>query len=214
MALYDNYRLANSTQVPEYVGAPLAEMQRTGDVLQKQYLMAQQSDDYLAEQEKYARVHDKDRALYSEITDGYRKRMAERAKSGNYEDMLRATAQDARGFARDYAPFAENLKRRQEYRENLEKNRKELNLSAATMDGLLKASEYATKGLQRDPKTGQIVGLFQGITANKEIDTAAWTDEKLKGIIAQTMGWDTTSVESIKGMSADGEQYYVQRVVS
>lgn len=209
--LYDNYKLTNSSQIPIYEGSANKEVLQVAEVLQGRYDQAQAYDDYLAEQAKYAQVHDKDRGLFTEMTQDYRDRMASRAKSGNYEDMLRATAQDARGFGRDYAAFADNLKRRQDYREDIEKQRKDLNLSADDVNGLLALSEYQTKGLQKDPKTGKITGQFQGITPNKSIDFAAWTDEKLKGIIAQENGWDSTSVQGIAGMSADGEKYYVQR---
>jgi len=209
--LYDKYQLTNSSQIPIYEGSANKEVLQVAEVLQGRYDQAQAYDDYLAEQAKYAKVHDKDRGLFTEMTQGYRDRLTQRAQSGNYEDMLRATAQDARGFGRDYAAFADNLKRRQDYREDIEKQRKDLNLSADDVNGLLALSEYQTKGLRKDPKTGEIVGQFQGITPNKSIDFSAWTDEKLKGIIAQENGWDSTSVQGISGMSDDGEKYYVQR---
>lgn len=209
--LYDRYQLTNSSQIPIYEGSANKEMMYVAEQLQGRYDQARAYDDYLAEQQKYAKVHDKDRGLFEQMTGQYRERIAERAKSGNYEDMLRATAQDARSFGRDYAAFADNLQRRAAYRDEIEKSRKDLNLTGETVDKLLAASEYRTKGLQKDPKTGQIVGQFQGITPSKEIDFAAWTDEKLKGIIAKETGWDATSIEGVAGMSEDGEKYYVQR---
>lgn len=206
--LYDSYQIANSTQTPAYVGSDLAEKVSVLSQLQQQYNQAHQADDMLARTAQDAQVNEQDKPLYNAVVDKYRKRIDERAKSGNYEDMQMGTARDAYDYAGDYKAFGRNVglvqNRLAEIQKMSDKGPDKGGIGAETAD-LLKRELGSYEGLKKD-ENGQYTNYYSGHSIAPDVNV----DEKVKDwasdIVSRDIGY-TTRVEK----NLNGELHYVTK---
>jgi hypothetical protein len=202
MPQYQLFNLTNSKEIPRFVGSPLSEVASAAQVMQQRYDTAQGQDDLLDQAIAQTVSTPQDSQMLQELKMSYRNKLQERAKKGDYENMLRDVTRDARSFAADYKPIAQNYGLVQEYRKGLDDLATKGDLDADTASRLFDASVRGYKGLKRDPTTGQLVGQFQGITPTKQIDLAKWVDERLEGMEDQVTG---------SKIRKDENGYWVQR---
>lgn len=98
---------------------PLEQLQKTSDVIQNRYDKAYEEETKTRALGKklQASADPADRELAKQIMDTYGKRLDERAKSGDYQNMRWQTMQDATEFADIYSGLSEKAKTMQKYRD-------------------------------------------------------------------------------------------------
>lgn len=111
MALYDNYRQANSSYISQFAGSIVPEVSGFVNTMKNRYEEAQEQDDMLYEAMGNM-IHlpsEADTLYANELKQEYATRMADRVQKGDYENMGRRTKRDARSFVTDYKPLANRL---------------------------------------------------------------------------------------------------------
>lgn len=111
MALYDNYRQANSSYISQFAGSIVPEVSGFVNTMKNRYEEAQEQDDMLYEaMGNMIHLPSEEDTLYAnELKQEYATRMADRVQKGDYENMGRRTKRDARSFVTDYQPLANRL---------------------------------------------------------------------------------------------------------
>lgn len=111
MALYDNYRQANSSYISQFAGSIVPEVSGFVNTMKNRYEEAQEQDDMLYEAMGNM-IHlpsEADTLYANELKQEYATRMADRVQRGDYENMGRRTKRDARSFVTEYKPLANRL---------------------------------------------------------------------------------------------------------
>lgn len=111
MALFDNYRQANSSYIPQFVGSIVPETAGFVNNMRNRYEQAQEQDDILMDaMANMTHLPDEADSLYAnELKEDYANRMIERVKKGDYENMGRWTKRDAKNFVTEYKPLINRL---------------------------------------------------------------------------------------------------------
>jgi len=196
MPNYNGYRQSNSTEIPRYVGSAVPEMSVAAQMLQQRYDQSRNYEDMLDQGINSSTSTPQDTQLLEGLKNEYRGKIKERAGKGDYENMVRETARDAREFVTKYQPIATNQKAVQDYYTDLQDKVEKKFISKDTADALYNMSVSSYKGLQKDPVTGQYTNHFRGTSAAEDIDMSKWVDEALKGLNPQTLG---STVRKING---------------
>lgn len=183
MPNYNNYQLANSTQVPIYPGSVRGELTAVGMELQNRFDKAVATEGALRRAIKSSGALEQDMHALNGVLSGYENKIKERASKGNYEDMLRDVSMDAQDFVEDYKPFAENQQRFAAYQNELSKAK----LDPAKADVLLRISKENYKGLQKD-ETGRWTNYFSGIKAVDDINLTEKVDKYMKDLAPSVLG--------------------------
>lgn len=188
---YGLYKIANSTEIPRFVGSALPELTAVAAKRQSMYDFAQSTDqDKLDQLIKSASSLDQDKPAMKALIDEYRARMADRAARGDYENMVRETATDARDFVTRYAPIAASQRNYSEWVAGLNKQVTEDKMSKQLADEAIRYGLHQYKGVQLDPTTKQYTGVFQGYTPANEVDFSDVVKKALQDINPRTIGWN------------------------
>jgi hypothetical protein len=185
---YGMYQLSNSKEIPRFVGSSVPELTQASQVMQGRYDTALQYEDAIDQGIKQATSLGQDTKHLLELKEKYKGRLGERAKKGDYENMVRDTARDARDFVNEYKPIAQNQQLYAEYQKEL---KEKVDKGTVSPDRAAKMLDYSTrsyKGLQRDPLTGQLKNQFQGQAMVDDLDVPAWIDKQLIGLKETTTG--------------------------
>ncbi len=216
MSLYDNYQLDNSTQTPAYVGSDVATKVSVLSQLQDRYNKSQQSDDMLSRMaQDNTNVYSGDTPLYNQVVDQYRKNIAQRAQSGNYEDMQLGTTKDAYDFSQDIKPFATNKGLIQARLAEIQKmsdkgpggtdGKGGGGIGAETAD-LLRQELGQYTGLKKDQTSGQYSNYYSGHAIAPDINVDARVKEWAGDIVSRKLGYEVKAEEGV-----DGQLHYVTR---
>lgn len=169
MGLYDNYRLANSNRVKPFVGSAVPELFKVAGGLEQKFQFGVQNDENNTDMMKSATAAYFDQPLLNSLKEEYKKKIEERAKKGDYENMWRDTVRDSKDFVHRYKPIAENQQRLAAYQKDLGDQLEKGHISKDKHDALLYASQAEYNGLKFDAD-GNPVNKFTGITAARDVD--------------------------------------------
>lgn len=207
--LYDGYQLTNSQATPAFVGSDVDTKIGVLQQLNQRYLQTKEADDMLSRTLKDSVVSANDQPLYNQITQKYRDNIAQRTKSGNYEDMQMQTAKDAYDFAGQYKAFAMNYGLQQNHHTEIQK------ASDRGADGragigndiadMLHSETYAAPGLKIDPETGRITNFFRAPAIAIGTDKPKKVKEWASDVVAQETGHEVKSIQE----GSDGQLHYV-----
>lgn len=195
--LYDQYQLANSTQIPRFVGSAVPELMKVTDTLQNQYDYGVQFADSLDYALKNSTASKFDEPEFAKLKQEYKNRLEQYAKSGDYENMWRKVAMDARDFAGKYKNFAENQAAISKYMTEEGERMSKGDISKADYEANLRRIQDNYQGLRFNPETGQYENKFSANPLVKAPDMI----EKINKILTNTH--PTVRGYDFKGMSAD-----------
>lgn len=187
--LYDSYQLANSRAIPQYQGSTTPELTRVADTMEQRYDTGVQQADVLDQSVKNSTASSFDQPLLNQMKTEARQKLQGYAEKGNYEDMWRNVAMDARDFAQKYGKIAANQQAIQGYTSDLDKRVSEgkLDTGVANARKLQLADTYT--GLKVDPQTGQFTNQFVGTATTPSIDIPKKINEWLSNSHAIERGW-------------------------
>lgn len=187
--LYDSYQLSNSKSIPQYVGSTTPELTRVADTMEQRYDTGVQQADLLDQSIKTSTASSFDQPLLNQMKDASRAKLKDYAEKGNYEDMWRNVAMDARDFAQKYSKIAANQQAIQGYTADLDKRVSEgkLDTGVANARKLQMADTYT--GMKVDPSTGQFTNQFVGTATTPSIDIPKKINEWLSNSHAIERGW-------------------------
>ncbi len=175
-SLYDQYRLSNSTVVPQFTGTTAPEALQVGQMLQQQYDFAKQAGYQTDSDVNNIQSLDKDAQLASEVKDTVHGKISQFASDRDWEHK----GDDVRALGRYYASRAAELyapvKQAADYQKSLDE--KELNLTPQQKAGLLGISNAGYQGLKKDPY-GKFTGQFTGVTPAKNVDMGKFVRDTL-----------------------------------
>lgn len=184
MGLYDNYRLQNSTRVPEYQGSVVPELMQVAQVQQQKYDTAQTGMDWASQFLGNMKATPNDTAQLQEVMSGYRNKLGELSKRPDLENALREVTMMGRELPNDYAGFAARMKDRSDYKEELDKRVIAGKLTPERQMALMQMSDYYDKqagGIQRDPSTGKYNGRYVGKAGIDDYNWNENVDKWMKG---------------------------------
>jgi len=167
MGLYDKYQLANSTQIPQYVGSALPEFARSVELAQERYDAASQGAIGIGETVTNAPFLAADAPTWGKIKQNADKDLEDWSSRGDYENLLPDVQRKARVVASRLKPIVESVQKRTEYAKSLDS--KDLGLTELDKKTLLEMSDRAYKGVQFD-ETGRGFGQYTGRPADKNVD--------------------------------------------
>lgn len=207
MPLYDNYRLSNSTAIPEFAGSMLPDLKWANTELNKRYDYALGNITNTGNAIQDAPVNPLDAEEYQKFYSNVQGKLKEISQRPDLENIVPATQELARQTARQLKPFVTSNAAWQSALQTL--NSKDLNLSASTK--ALKIAKMADDYRKKkdkftiNPTTGAIEGgfTFDGFVA-KELDLPGWVDKTIKDAVTHKYGTEGYS------HSADG-RYLVKR---
>lgn len=182
---YNEFQLANSQNIRPFSGSVLPEMTSVAGVLQQRFDTALENEDMLDRmvRSSTAGPFEQDRKLLTDLKNNYRKKLQERAASGDYENMVRDTVLDSRDFISAYKPIVENQQAYEAYKAQLQKDVASGTIKdPAKAQRLLQASVSGYKGLQIDPETGTYTNRFSGITPVADINPTEKVDKWMKDV--------------------------------
>lgn len=187
--LYDNFQLANSRAIPQYQGSTVPELKEVAQTMQGRYDTGVQQSDLLDQSIKTSAAAPVDQPLLNSIKTRYRQKLQGYAQKGNYEDMWRDVALDARDFTNAYKPIAANQQAMLSWQQELHKQVDAGKLDPAVAKAKLAQSADTYKGLQMDPSTGQYTNHFQGADVVPSIDVPEKINKWLSESHAIEAGW-------------------------
>lgn len=188
---YGQHTLANSQRTKPFAGSVLPELTSVAGTLQERYDKSLEQDDLISRAVNMAQAAPfaQDQQLLMGLKNEFKGRLKERSTRGDYENMLRDTMMDARTFTDRYQPLAENAKRFQTYREELNQAVTKGDIkSPDKARRLLSLATQTYQGLQYDPTTGQYSNQFQGPSAVKDIDPTEKVDKWMKDLAPTVLG--------------------------
>jgi hypothetical protein len=188
MPNYGLYQLTNSREIPRFVGSAVPELTQASQIMQGRYDTSLQYEDAIDQGIQQATALGQDAKHLMDLKAKYKERLGERAKRGDYENMVRETAKDARNFINEYKPIAQNQQLVQEYRKRLDEQVQKGEVTPQRAAEMLDYSMRSYKGLQKDPTTGQFVNQFQGRQMVKDLNMSEWVDKQLIGLKETTTG--------------------------
>jgi hypothetical protein len=169
--LYDSYQLANSTQVPAYVGSTMPEMVKVADVMQHRYDDAELGMEGLGTMMKDAQVLDKDKGVFAQRLKDYQDQLSQWAQRPDLENVQKDVAKAGRNFANEYKNYASRLSQAYEYKKQLDDQVDKGHIDQGTADDLLNMSHDYDQGIKYDAATGRYDNVrFTGITPSKTVD--------------------------------------------
>lgn len=153
MGLYDNYKMSNSTYIPQFVGSIVPELRDFSSIMKSRYEEARNTDDILVEAMGNMQhlSTEEDTQYANEMKQNYMNKLMERSEREDYENMGRRTKRDARQFASEYTPLVNRLKGMNAIKERVLQD-KDI-FSPETKQKILGKITYMN-GTKRDPLTG------------------------------------------------------------
>jgi hypothetical protein len=198
MGLYDNFRLANSNEIPRFVGSAGDEFIKVGQYKQGLYdTNLNQGVDLNTNANEVDTVLAKDKPFADELRNSTQSRIKELVQQGDWENAGPELRQLGQNFANRQREIMVPQIAAQEYRKSLEN--KEYNLTPEQKNALYAMSVSGYSGLSKNAR-GQYVGSFNGVSPAKNIDVNERVDKWLKDIAVSKGG---TSYE----FTSDGDMW-------
>ena len=167
MGLYDNYRLSNSTVIPQYVGSPIAELSKLYEYNQNRYDLASQADAQMADNVLNTPFLKQDEGTWKGINDQVQQEFQDRVAKGDYENLYGIVQQRARTVAAKIKPLVEQVKAKQDYQTQLDS--KDFGLTPDQKATYMQMADDAYKVIKFDEQ-GRAIGGFKGMTPVKNVD--------------------------------------------
>lgn len=168
--------------VQPYTGGVSQEFGQAVDQRIKTYEAAQEFDDVLGFQTdtllQNVAPFDNDIAYAKELMHGTRQNISERAKKGDYENMLREVKRNARNFAGQVQPLIENQKRYNDYLTTLKDSYSKGDISLDTYSKAQSSALSNYKGLDKNNIQGS---FFRGFQPSKDVNVSETIDKFLTG---------------------------------
>lgn len=187
--LYDAYQLSNSRAIPQYQGSAIPELTKVSDTLENRYDTGVQQADLLDQSIKTSSASSFDQPLLNQMKGDARQKLQGYADKGNYEDMWRNVAMDARDFATKYKTIAANKEAIATYFSDLNKRVSEGKLDSRVAAGRMKQVQDTYTGLKTDSETGQFTNAFQGAATTPSINYPEKINKWLSESHAIEKGW-------------------------
>jgi hypothetical protein len=171
--------------VRPYVPTPTEEFGQTVQQLRTDYESARDYDDKL--EQALASVRGLDdpgsQAILDELKTNARTRLDERLNKGDYENQLYNTKRDVSKFLGDIQPIMENRQAYEKYVSEIG-GRNDIADKQRLIE--FEKNRYnQSGGLQRDPRTGQLVNFFQGRQFVGDVNVPQVIDKAMEGTIKQ-----------------------------
>lgn len=197
MGLYDNYRLSNSTSIPQYQGSAGDAFVKVGEYKQGLYdTNLSASNTINGQADEVSSNLPQDQSAVEELRNTTQGRIKELVKRGDWENSGPEIQQLGQNFANRQREILAPQQQYQEYRKGLDE--KDLNLTPEQKQGLLGMSLAGYQGLKKNGR-GQYVGSFSGAAPAKNIDVNKKVDEWVKDAVAQKWGSETETLSSGDG---------------
>lgn len=175
-----NFRI--NPYVQPYVGSANKELGEVLDQRIAQYDANQEFDDVLGYQTdtllQNVAPFQGDQNYAKQLMHQTREQLAERAKSGDYENMGREVKRSARNFAAQATPLIENQKRVAEYQKNMDELYRTGKISVDTYSKAKGASLGTYKGIDPNNVKGS---MFSGFVPSPDINVSEKVDKFLSG---------------------------------
>lgn len=188
-SLFDSWSLANSRGIPQYQGSAIPELTKVASTLEDRYDTGVQQQDLLDRATKTASASTFDQPLLNQLKQQARDKMTDYANKGNYEDMWRNVAMDARDYADKYKTIAGNQQAIQGWQADLNKRVGEGKLDPAIAKAKIAQLSDTYGGLKIDPETGQFTNHFAGTTTVPSVDIPEKINKWLSESHAIERGW-------------------------
>lgn len=193
-SVYDQYRLSNSTAVPQFVGDTGNATIQVGQYMQSLYDQAQQGGEEINAAADNVQALPQDQALAKELQDHVKGKLDTYSKAGDWENHL----PDVRSLGRMYSSRAAELyapvKAYQEWQKGLDE--KDKNLTPDQKNALKAMALSSYTGLTKDP-VGRYTGSFNGPELAKNVDVNEKVDKWLKDIAIQKGGSEIANVDGM-----------------
>ncbi len=197
MGLYDNYRLSNSSAIPQYEGSAGDDFIKVGQYKQGLYDTNSQTGAALDDQAgNVSSMFQQDQGAVEELRNNTHTKISEIAARGDWENALPEVQAIGRNFANRQREITAPQQQFQEYKESL--SNKDLNLTPEQKQGLLEQSRSGYQGLQKDAR-GRYVGGFSGVTPAKNIDVNKKVDEWMKDAVSHKYGQEAETLSADDG---------------
>lgn len=203
MGLYDNYRLSNSTGIPQFAGSMLPELNQAKKELDERYDFALANATNTGNAMNEAPVYSGDQQEYGKVYGEINDQLKSIAQRKDYENMVPQTQKLAAYAAQRLKPFVASQARYQAALQKLDD--KELGLDANTKAGLMEMMIDEDKNRKNrwtvNPVTGQMEGGFNaGTNFAKNVDLT----ERVKKYVGDAVARKTGS----SGSWTDGKYIY------
>jgi hypothetical protein len=192
--LYDQYQLANSTQIPRYAGSTIPELTKVADELQGRYDTGVKYSDLLEQVTDTATSSVFDRKELERLKQETRDKLKSYAQSGDYENTWRNVQVDARKFTNKFKAISQNQQLLSAQYEELDKKIATGKLTPAEADAEKRRIEDTYEGLKYDDRTGQYTNQFMGRELAANVDMPAKINKWLESSHAVERGWKVTRI--------------------
>lgn len=197
MGLYDNWKLSNSTAIPQFEGSAGEDFIRVGQYKQGLYDTNSQAGMALDDQAgNVSSIFKQDQGHVDDLRNETQSKLKSIANRGDWENALPEVQQIGRNFANRSRELMAPQQQFQEYKESL--NNKDLNLTPEQKSGLTVQSLSGYQGLQKDVR-GRYVGGFSGVVPAKNIDVNKKVDEWMKDAVSHKWGNEAEALSSDDG---------------
>lgn len=178
MGLYDNYRLANSTEIPRFVGSAGEEFVKVGQYKQGLYDTAiGQGADLNEGANELDTTLAPDKQLTDELRNTVQGKIRELSTKGDWENSLPELRTLGQQFANRSKEIMAPQQQAAAYKASL--GEKDKNLTPEQQNALYAMSVAGYQGLTKNAR-GQYQGTFSGVTPAKNIDVNEKIDKWLK----------------------------------
>lgn len=189
MGLYDSWQLSNSRSVPQYQGSTIPELTKVADTLESRYDTGVQQADLLDQMAKTSTASTFDQPILNSLKQQTRAKLKDYADKGNYEDMWRNVAMDARDFGNKYKTIQGNQKAIQDWQGDLSKRVGEGKLDPAIAQARMAKIQDTYSGLKIDSDTGEMTNHFSGPATVPNVDIPEKVNKWLADSHAIERGW-------------------------
>lgn len=197
MGLYDNYRISNSTAIPQFVGSAGEDFIKVGQYKQGLYDQNVSISNTIGSQaDEINSTLPQDQAAVDELRKDTQSKIQEIGKRGDWENSGQEVQQLGQHFANRSREIMAPQQQFADYRKGLEE--KELNLTPEQKQGLVGMSLQGYQGLKKNAR-GQYVGSFNGQAAAKNIDVNKKVDEWVKDAAIAKYGSEVETMSSDDG---------------
>lgn len=195
MGLYDNYRLANSTRIPEFAGSALPEMAAAKQDLDLKYDTSSANINASSYNLANTPVWKGDEKLFGQVHADVSNQIAEMSQRKDLENLVPDTKKLAVNTAMAIKPFIENATKAAKDVEIV--SNPDLKLDATTQAKLLAMNaDRNMRGGQTIIKDafGRMKSNYQNVSPAKAVDINEWADKRVKDTFPVEKGWEHVKV--------------------
>jgi hypothetical protein len=203
MGLYDNYKLSNSTSVPQFAGSIVPDLKLAKDQADSRYEQSQEGLINLPEVLNQAPVNDMDKDTWAAINNEAQQKISSWAQRKDLENATIDIYRYSKQVGNKLKTLADRKKARDEYVSSIEKRE---DLTPDIKKFRIEQAD-ANSGQARFGPDGRLVNQYNGTTPAKQVDKAKLVREALAMIepdgSAEVLGYDQDnhrySIKTSKG---------------